>query len=206
MAFRFVSFRFASPIVSRKCLSLSLSLFSWKGEGGRYACSSFRRGYCGNNGDINILRRGAFSPRCKNVSPPPFLPSFLPLLLQISFGGIMRPRILLFLRPFSACIFLHLSPLLLFFCSQLIIDRASFSSFSLSKDFLCLSIARKGQLSAWKKKKFRYRIWVPMNKRKKKERRKEKSKNTENIVTGIFLGTKEGTISTISDNDVVILK
>lgn len=45
-----------------------------------------------------------------------------------------------------------------------------------------------------------------MNKRKKKERRKEKSKNTETIVTGIFLGTKEGTISTISDNDVVILK
>ena len=97
---RSASFRFVSPLpLSRESVSLSLSLFM-EGRRGRYACSSFRRGYCGNNGDINIPRRGAFSPRCKNVSPPPFLPSFLPLLLQISFGGIMRPRILLFLRPF----------------------------------------------------------------------------------------------------------
>lgn len=72
---RSASLRFVSPpALSRESVSLPLppSLsFSQAGRGGRYACSSFRRGYCGNNGDINIPRRGAFSPRCKNASPPP---------------------------------------------------------------------------------------------------------------------------------------
>lgn len=145
-SFRLVSFRFASHCLEK--VSLPLSLFLRRGEGrrGRYACSSFRRGYCGNNGDINIPRRGAFSPRCKNVSPPP--PPFLSSCKYPS--GDNAPANPPPPPPFFR---LHLlAPPLLFSIDyrpwlflSLPLESKDFSRFSLFRIF------RKGGLSAWRK-------------------------------------------------------